>query len=592
MVIPAALPLIADARVVRSPPRPPVLWAIALASLAAAACTVLLALTSDHIREPGIHAALQVWPMLGYVLAGVVAWWRRPESRLGPLMVVAGAVWFLTGLSSANVALPFTVGIAFDLLPAVLFLHVFLSFPSGRLEGWFARGLVAAGYVTAFAAQLVGMALDGFGPDNLLALISEPDAAFWLLRVQLVILSGLCLAGVGVLAVRRRDAGRPLRRSLALVVDSFALALVMIALLFLTAVFGWGDGAIQFETMRRATFFVLGLAPLVFLVGLLHARLARSAVGDLVVELRADPAPADLRDALARALRDPSLTLAYWLPDFRSYANLDGRPVQVPAQDGRATTVIDREGEHVAVLLHDRALEDEPELLAGVGAAASIALENARLQAELAARLEEVKGSRARVLEAGQRERQRLERDLHDGAQQRLIALSLELSMLEKRLSDDPDARARLDEAQGEITRSLDELRSVARGIHPAVLTGHGLAVALEQVAALAPVPVRLRVEIDGRLPEQVEIAAYYVVTESLANVAKHARAATASVEVGRTREGLLVEIVDDGIGGADSERGSGLRGLADRVEALGGRLRVWTPQGGGTRVEAEIPCA
>ena len=136
--------------------------------------------------------------------------------------------------------------------------------------------------------------------------------------------------------------------------------------------------------MRRATFFVLGLAPLVFLVGLLHARLARSAVGDLVVELRADPAPADLRDALARALRDPSLTLAYWLPEFRSYADLDGRPVQVPAQDGRATTVIDREGAQSRRLLHDRALEDEPELLAAVGAAAGIALENARLQAELA----------------------------------------------------------------------------------------------------------------------------------------------------------------------------------------------------------------
>ena len=592
MAIPAALPLIADPRVVRSSPRPPVLWAIVLASLAAAACTVLLALTSDHIREPGIHAALQVWPMLGYVLAGVVAWWRRPESRLGPLMVVAGVVWFLTSLSSANVAFPFTVGIAFDLLPAVLFLHVFLSFPSGRLEGWLARSLVAAGYVTAFATQLVGMALDGFGPDNLLALTSEPDAAFWVLRVQLVILAGLSLAGIVVLGLRRRAQGPPLRRSLALVVDAFALALVMIALLFLTAVFGWGDGEIQFETMRRATFFVLGLAPLVFLVGLVHARLARSAVGDLVVELRADPAPADLRDALARALRDPSLTLAYWLPDFQSYADLDGQPVDVPAKDGRATTVIDKEGDHVAVLLHDRALEDERELLAGVGAAASIALENARLQADLAARLEEVKGSRARVIEAGQQERQRLERDLHDGAQQRLIALSLELSMLEKTLSDDSGARQRLDEAQAEITLSLEELRSVARGIHPAVLTGHGLAVALEQVAALATVPVRLQLEVDGRLPEQVEIAAYYVVTESLANVAKHAQATAATVVVGRTHSGLLVEIVDDGVGGADSERGSGLRGLADRVEALGGRLRVWTPHGGGTRVKAEIPCA
>ncbi len=591
MATSVAVPLIADPSVSRSAPRPLVLWAIALAGVAAAAVAVLLALTSDHIREPEVHAALQVWGLLGYVLAGVVAWWRRPDSRFGMLMIAAGAAWFLTSLSSSNLALPYTVGIAFDLLPAVLFLHVYLAFPNGRLQNSVEWTLVAVGYFTAVAVQLVGMALGGFSSDNLLAMTSEADAAYSLLRAQLVVLSGLALAGIVVLAVRRRRAGRPLRRSLALVVDSFALGLLMIALLFLSAVFGMVSGQIEFETIRRATFFVLGLAPLVFLVGLLHARLARSAVGELVVELRADPAPRDLRDALARALRDPSLTLAYWLSDYESYADLDGRPVAVPATDGRATTLIDRDGARVAALLHDRALEDEPELLSGVGAAASIALENARLQAELAARLEEVKGSRIRVIEAGESERKRLERDLHDGAQQRLIALSLELKRLEKELGDAP-ARHRLDEAQHEITRSLEELRAVARGLHPAVLTGHGLGVALEQVAARAPVPVRLCVEIDGRLPEQVEIAAYYVVTESLTNIAKHAQATSASVDIARHGDDVFVEIVDDGIGGADSESGSGLRGLADRVEALGGRLRVWTPRGGGTRVQAEIPCA
>ena len=574
MATSVAVPLIADQRVSRSAPRP-----------------VLLAVTSDHIREPGVHAALQVWGLLGYVLAGVVAWWRRPDRRFGMLMIAAGTAWFLTSLSSSNLALPYTVGIAFDLLPAVLFLHVFLAFPSGRLENRFERALVAAGYFTAFAVQLVGMALDGFGPDNLLAVTSEADAAYSLLRVQLVILSALSLSGIVVLAIRRRRAGPPLRRSLALVVDSFVLALVMIAFLFLSAVFGMVSGQIEFETIRRATYFVLGLAPLAFLVALLRARLARSAVGELVVELRGDPAPLDLRDALARALGDPSLTLAYWLSDYASYADLDGQSVKVPATDGRATTLIDHDGSHVAALLHDRALEDEPELLSAVGAAASIALDNARLQAELAARLEEVKGSRIRVIEAGESERKRLERNLHDGAQQRLIALSLELKRLEKELGDGP-ARRRLDEAQNEITRSLEELRAVARGLHPAVLTGHGLGVALEQVAARAPVPVRLSVAIEGRLPEQVEIAAYYVVTESLTNIAKHAQATSASVDIARSGAVVIVEIVDDGIGGADSERGSGLRGLADRVEALGGRLRVWTPHGGGTRVQAEIPCA
>jgi len=220
-----------------------------------------------------------------------------------------------------------------------------------------------------------------------------------------------------------------------------------------------------------------------------------------------------------------------------------------------------------------------------------MALENARLQAELAARLEEVKGSRARLIQAGQRERERLERNLHDGAQQRLVALSLELSLLAKQVSEDPEAGRRLDQAQREIAQSLEELRDVAHGLHPAVLTAHGLEVALEQVVARAPVPVRLRVDVDRRLPEAVEVAAYYVVTESLANIAKHARATSASASVEQRHDSLVVEIVDDGVGGADTERGTGLRGLADRVEALGGRLRVWTPIGKGTRVRAEIPC-
>jgi signal transduction histidine kinase len=214
------------------------------------------------------------------------------------------------------------------------------------------------------------------------------------------------------------------------------------------------------------------------------------------------------------------------------------------------------------------------------------------LHAELRARLEELKGSRARIVDAGQNERRRLERNLHDGAQQRLIALSLELSLLEERLESDPEARARLDQARREVATSLEELRDVARGIHPAVVSGHGLAVALEQLAARAPVPVRLSVALAGRLPERLEVTAFYLVSESLANVGKHANATSATVEVARTNGQVVVEVADDGIGGADTELGSGLRGLADRVEALEGQLRVWSPKGGGTRLRAEIPCA
>jgi signal transduction histidine kinase len=196
------------------------------------------------------------------------------------------------------------------------------------------------------------------------------------------------------------------------------------------------------------------------------------------------------------------------------------------------------------------------------------------------------------VLEAGRQERQRLERNLHDGAQQRLVALSLELSLLGQSVAADPELKGRLARARTEVSASLEELRDVARGIYPAVLSSHGLGIALESLAARAPVPVRLTVELDERLPEPTEVAAYYVVSEALTNIGKHAQAISASVRVSRNSGGIVLDISDDGVGGADPANGSGLRGLADRVEALGGELRIAIPaEGRGTVIHAELPC-
>ena len=565
-----------------------VVLAIAVAGLAAASADFLLRLNSDHGGpEPGLQAALLAWITVTYVGSGLVAWRRRPGSRLGPLMIVAGFLTSLSALSLVNAPLPFTIGVILDLVPFPLFLHVFLAFPTGRLRGTVDRVLVGFGYFAAVGLQIVALMLGGFSPDNVLAIVSEPAAAATLFDIQLLSIAAMSLAGIAVLAAHRRADGPPLRRSVTLMVDSFALALVMIAVLGVTVVFfpDWGG----FLTVQRVMFFTIGLAPLAFLVALLDARLARSAVGDLMIELRAGPP--DLSAALGRALNDPSLQLAYWLPQFGSWADEDGRAMRLPGgEDGRTATVIKNDGEVVAALIHDPALGDERELLAAVTAAAAIAVENGRLHAELRAGLDELRGSRERLIEAGQDERKRLERNLHDGAQQRLIALSLDLARLGDRL-ESPDERAEVRSARAEIAASLSELRDVARGLHPAVLSGHGLEVALESLAAGSTVPVRLTVALDGRLEEPVEVAAFYVVSESLANVGKHAQAESAAVDVSRENGQVVVEVVDDGIGGADSERGSGIRGLADRVEGVGGRLRVWTPRGGGTRVRAEMPC-
>jgi len=561
-----------------------VVWTALLGAVAAAA-TIGFAVTSEG--PDGLHTFLLEWVSVPFLAAGLIAWARRPDSRLGVLMVAGGFASALSGWQLAEDAGPFTVGAVFDILPAALFLHLCLAFPDGRLRSRFERALVSSAYAAAIGLQLVKMSLGGIGPSNLLELWAHPHAASTVQHVQLLFLGAACLTGVGVLAARRRRFGRPRRRSLALLIDSFALGLVMVAVLFAVGTFD-GPG---FREIQRITLFVIGFSAIAFLIGLLDARLARSRVGDLILELHSDPAHADLKDALALTLRDPSLDFAYWLPDYGTYVDLEGRSVVLPNDEARTATVIDRKGAHVAALIHDRTLDDEPQLLEAVGAAAGIALENGRLQAELKARLEELRGSRVRVIEAGQRERQRLERDLHYGAQQRLIALSLQLSLLEKRLVDRPDATEPLDNARREIALSLEELRDVARGIHPAVLTGHGLEVALESIAARAPLHVRLNVDVNGRLPEHVEVAAYYVVAESLTNVAKHSGSEDSIVTVRRDGGTVIVEVVDSGRGGADTERGSGIRGLADRVEALGGRLRVWSPLEGGTRVEAEIPC-
>jgi signal transduction histidine kinase len=567
-------------------PGPWALWATVVAGFATLVVSVALALAGDELVRPGLQALLFNWITVPYLISGTIAWWRRPASRLGPLMIATGFVMALTALQWSTVPVLFSIGHLLDLLPAAMFLHVFLAYPTGRVAGRLRQVVVVCGYATAVILQLAKIML-GINPDSLFTITTKPVLAGRIEQVQLVTMSVLLLIGAVLLLVRRPSPSLARRRPVALLVDSFGLALIMLALLFVAGLRGWP----QVETVRHVTFAVLGLAPVVFLLGLLDARLARTDVGALLMELRAHPG-GDLREPLARALHDPSLTLAFWLPKYGSWADSDGHAVTLPGgADGRATRVIYRDDEPVVALEFDRSLEDEHELLDAVAAAAGIALENSRLQADLRARLRDLQGSRARVIDAGQQERKRLERNLHDGAQQRLVALALELGLIAGRPAGDADTKARLLQAKQQVTASLDELRDVARGIHPAVLTGHGLAVALESLTAQAAVPVVLEVMDGGRLPEHVEVAAYYVVNESLANIGKHAGATVASVRVMRSDDLLVVEIVDDGVGGADTERGSGLRGLADRVEAIGGRLRIWSPVDGGTRLEAEIPC-
>jgi signal transduction histidine kinase len=311
------------------------------------------------------------------------------------------------------------------------------------------------------------------------------------------------------------------------------------------------------------------------------------------VELGEPSASIGLREALARALGDPSLQLAYWFSADKGYVDGAGVAVGLPdADSGRSATFVERDGHPIAVLLHDPVLEHNADLVESVCAAASLALENERLQAELRARVVELQASRARLVEATDAERRRIERDLHDGTQQRLVSIAMALGLLESKLPPQAiAAKPLVSETRAALALALEELRELTHGINPPLLTERGLPAALDELCRRAALPTRLDVALDRRLPDQIESAAYFTASEALTNAAKHSHGSEIRVTASCESRHLIVEITDDGIGGAVSTGGSGLRGLADRTEALGGRFTVSSPPGRGTTVRAELPC-
>ncbi|HYG94703.1 MAG TPA: sensor histidine kinase, partial [Nocardioides sp.] len=324
------------------------------------------------------------------------------------------------------------------------------------------------------------------------------------------------------------------------------------------------------------------------------SRLARStAVAELLTRLPSDGVR--LRDALAGALGDRTLALAYAVGDEPRWVDEAGHPVALPAGDDpeRRATLVERDGRPVGAIVHDAALCDEPETLRAVAAGAALALENDRLAAELRSRVADLERSRARVVEVAIAERRRLERDLHDGAQQRLVAVAMGLGRARGKLDSDPDGAAELiAEAHADAKLAISELRDLARGIYPSVLGDRGLDAALSSLAARCPIPVDVSVDVEPRPSTAVESTAYFTVAEALTNIAKHSGATRAQVRVARTGNSVVVEVTDDGRGGAEVRPGGGLAGLADRAATIDGVVVVVSPAGGPTVIRTELPCA
>jgi signal transduction histidine kinase len=523
--------------------------------------------------------------------AGLAAWDRWPESRTGRFMVAyAFTVWAIH-LQALHIPLLWTLAVPMALGSFVFLYTAILTFPTGRVRAPVERVIVGiaifnllwqTGITTLLDPRALGCT-DCPPGLNLLLVRSDPKLFVGLAQFDAWIVSAFIIPTGVIVFVRWLRATRPGRRvlgpmvlpALALVVANRVSGITEIVYFYLgrTTIFRQHPVVITLGRIEQAAVIVL---PLTFLLGLARARLRHTRVSKLVVELGNLPAPHELEGSLSRALGDPSLRVGVF--DGARYVRANGEELCLPEDDSPyVATLLEREGQPLALMVHDRALLDEPGLVEATAAATRLAVENERLQAEIRAQLEEVRASRQRIVAAQDEERRRVERNLHDGAQQRLLRLSMALQVAESRLPTDPDPalRTSLQVAAEELRAALRELRELAQGIHPAVLTQRGLGAAIRSLAETALVPVVIEEVPEGRFAADTEAAAFYVVSEALANVAKHARASHAVVAA-RVREGVLeIEVRDDGVGGAAPEGGSGLRGLADRVEALDGELAV-----------------
>jgi signal transduction histidine kinase len=561
-------------------------WAALVVCVATLAGIVIGELTVDLPRVQSTRQ-LVIGPTGAgiWMFAGLIAWRARPDSKVGPLMVCIAWMHPADPLLGGLLGAHFQWVISAFAPNPVLIVLLALSFPSGRLTrpavvavgfaltSWLLRGVSAM--LKPSSARCPACGSNPFRDD------AESSAVLWDVATPFWIVGWLLTAVI--LAQRWRAASPPARRALApMLFGMFQYAIVAVIL-----------GRIGFLADGRPDtpgFWSFVLVPVGFLIGMLRTRRHHSVVADLMVDLRAQPGPEELRALLARTLGDPSLELAYWLPDRREYVDAAGSPRPLPPAG--VSVLRDDSDEPLAALVYDPALLEDPKLLGAVTAAAQFALENSRLQAELRARLLEVRESRTRLVSATDAERRRIERNLHDGAQQTLLGLRLAVRLARNQAGSDPQALdTLLAEIDDELQGAVEELRTLARGVHPAVLTEEGLEPALAALARHSAIPTEVCYEIPERLPAPIETAVYYVAAEALANVHKHADASRARIDVTRVDGHATLVVSDDGCGGANPQ-GSGLRGLRDRVEALDGTFTALSSPTTGTRVCAKIPCA
>jgi signal transduction histidine kinase len=573
----------------------------------AAGGAVVITLSGDMPSEVSL-AARQALIVGTPVAVGLYAWREGTHARFGRLLVMAGLAWLVVSLSASSVEVLHSVGRVMGWVVEVGLVSLMLAFPTGRLRSRVDRAMVAsAAAVVGFLYLPTVLLADAFPspsayescvsgcPGNAFTLVdSEPpllDSVVVPLRELLTLL--LVLAVLARLAYRVRHATRLMRLTLAPVFTVAALRTLALGLWILLRRAGAADSLVS----AGATAVAWGLPAmsLGFLAGLLRWRLyTADSLLRLSHRLRRPSGPRERRALIAETLSDPTVELAYWDPEAGVWRDGDGALTELPppSADRSATAISDDHGP-VAAVIHDAALQEQSPFVESAGAYALVWDDNRRLAAQVEESLLELRASRARILVAGDEERRRIERDLHDGGQQRLVALRINLELADEMMEQDP-ARARdmVHRLGEDIDAVIEELRGLAAGVYPSMLEGLGLSAALRSAARLSPVPARLTVDGSDRYPEKLETAAYFCCLEALQNVAKHAARAT-TVRISLHRDGeLRFEVRDDGPGftAEPERRGRGLVNMHDRIEAVGGRLEVRSTPGTGTVVVGRIP--
>lgn len=527
-----------------------------------------------------------------YLGAGAAAWLRRPSSDLGALLTVGGVTWLVTGFGNTEVPALVALGAVIATAPLAIAVHLLVAFPSGRLTGRPAWALVLAAYGTALVLQAPLYFFSAPpAPYDVLTVADRPDlleAGVWIQRGVGVAVMAL----TSVLLVARLRAATRSQRRVLVPLYAYGVGAILALPLVPTLVTPALDlGPITTYVVQLT---LAALIPVGFGWSLMRGGFARTAEVEelgawLGVEERARPT---LRKALADTLGDPTLDLMFWVPDRDAYVDADGQPAEWTGDARRGVSEVELAGQRVGAITYELEAIGDRELVRTAGRIIAMALDRERLTAELLANESALRESRQRIVEAGDRERRRVERNLHDGAQQRIMSAVLSLRMVEARIDRaDPTNTTLVAGAATDLEEAMRELRALTRGLHPTLLTDIGLSGALESLAEQSSIPVRLTVLLTAELPDATGVGAYFVVAEALTNAARHSRAAQVHVRAVVDGGRLRVEVSDDGVGGALATRGSGLEGLIDRVEALGGRLSVTSPAGRGTAILAELPC-